>query len=239
MKRYNCLVIDDEPLARKGIKEFVNRDERLHFIAEGKNVEEALNHLRDEDIDILFLDIQMPGKTGIDMLEALGQRPSVIMTTAYPQYAIKGFDLDVQDYLLKPIAFNRFQQGVSKAIQHHEFKHQKHVVSRESGSFFLMCEGRLVKLQMDEVLYIQGLQNYIQCFTRDKRYISHITMKSLEEKLPEDQFVRIHKSFLINKDNIEKIEGNEVELGGKKLPISRNFKVNAYKKILKDQLISR
>jgi len=239
MKMYKCLIIDDEPIARKGIREFVNRDKRLEFIAEGRNVEEALSHLRDEDIDILFLDIQMPGKNGIEMLEALGQRPAVIMTTAFPQYAIRGFDLDVQDYLLKPISFARFEQGVSKAISYQEFKHNKRSFSQEAGSFFLRCEGRLVKLNLNDVLYIQGLQNYIQCITKEKRYISHITMKSIEEKLPEDTFVRIHKSYLINKDNIQKIEGNEVQLGGQKLPISRNYKIEAYEKILKDQLISR
>lgn len=238
MKQLNCLIVDDEPLARKGLKDFAEQLD-LNVVGEAKNAEQAMHYLSKNKLDILFLDIEMPGMSGIELLESLPSRPAVIMTTAFQNYALKGFDLEVQDYLLKPISFERFQKGVRKASEYLSYKVKKEMANHSEEHVFLRSEGKLYKLKIEEILYIQALQNYVQCFTKERRYISHITMKAMEEQLPDSLFVRIHKSYLINTLNLGKIDGNEVEVAGQNLPISRNYKESAYKKILKDQLISR
>ncbi len=238
MKKLNCLIVDDEPLARKGIKSFIEKLDYLHCAGEARNVSEALMALESRPFDIVFLDIEMPGKKGFDMLEHLPERPAIIFTTAFPNYAVKGFDLDVQDYLLKPISFERFQRGVRKALEYLRTQNDQRNLA-DTSYVFLRSEGKLHKLLLHEILYIQAMQNYVQCHTASQRFISHITMKAMEEQLPEDQFVRIHKSYLVNKENISRIDGVTVEIDGQKLPISRNYKEQAFKRILKDQLISR
>lgn len=238
MKKLNCLIVDDEPLARKGIKSFIEKLDYLQCAGEARNVAEALHTLENIACDIIFLDIEMPGRKGFEMLEHLEERPAIIFTTAFPNYAVKGFDLDVQDYLLKPISFERFQRGVRKAVEFIQSQNENRNLS-DTSYVFLRSEGKLHKLLLQDILYIQAMQNYVQCHTVERRFISHITMKAMEEQLPEDQFVRIHKSYLVNKENISRIDGGMVEIEGQKLPISRNYKEQAVKRILKDQLISR
>lgn len=240
MTTYRCLVVDDEPIARKGLIEFIDRMPDLEFVAEARNALEAREILDREEVDILFLDIQMPRISGIDMLKGQVEVPAVVITSAYSQYAIDGFELEVQDYLLKPIAYPRFCRAAAKAIEYIELKRGfRQRMTREARHIFIRTEGTLHKIELSNLLFVKAMQNYMICHTRQGKLITHITMKSLEEQLPEQSFARIHKSFLVNIPNIERIEGNEVELGGFKLPISRNFKEEAYRKILKDQLISR
>lgn len=238
MKKFSCLIVDDEPLARKGLKEFVNRNASLHLVGEARNATEAKDLLLYNEIDILFLDIEMPRISGIELLESKVADLAVIITSAYDQYAVKGFELDVQDYLLKPFTYDRFSRAVEKAQDF--IKHREPGMKKQLNPIvYIRSEGVLHKLEIKDLLYVEGMQNYMICHTTTGRIIAHITMKALEEQLPKDQFVRTHKSYLVNADHIQRIQGNEVIIGKVRVPISRNYKEEAVGKIIGDQLLNR
>lgn len=238
MSEFKCLIVDDEPLARQGLREFVDRHPSLIYAGEAKNALEATRMLSTQPIDLLFLDIEMPRVSGIELLESKVASPAVVITSAYDQYAIKGFELDVQDYLLKPFSYDRFCHGVEKAIHHlqntlpEERRTKQDVV-------YIRSEGVLHKVAIQDLLFVEGMQNYMICQTSDRRLIAHITMKALQEQLPEDSFVRTHKSYLANIHRIDRIEGNEAIIGEFRVPLSRNYKEEAVTKIIGDQLLNR
>ena len=241
MKIYRCLVVDDEPLARQGLREFIGRAPDLYLVAEARNVKEGRDILRTEEVDILFMDIEMPRISGIEFLENSIPVPAVIITSAYDQYAIKGFDLAVQDYLLKPFTLKRFEKAVQKARDHISMKKEPRPSreAKDQETLFIKSEGTIHKLKIADLLYVEAMQNYMICHMREGRLIAHITLKALEEQLPSELFVRTHKSYLVNIVNIQKLDSHELVIEGRKVPISRNYKVEAYRRILKDQLISR
>lgn len=238
MKMYNCLIVDDEPLARKGLKEFVSRNPTLLLLGEARSALEAREMLTEREIDILFLDIEMPRVSGIELLESKVADPAIIITSAYNEYAVKGFELNVQDYLLKPFSYDRFCRAVEKAqgfLKNREPLHIKHV----DPIVFIRSEGILHKMEIKDLVYIEAMQNYMICHTEEGRIIAHITMKALEEQLPGDRFVRTHKSYLVNISKILRIEGNEAIVKNARIPISRIFKEAAVGKIIGDQLLNR
>lgn len=218
----NCLVVDDEPIARQGLLEHIVQIDFLHPVAECMDAVEAAVWLSKKQIDLIFLDIQMPKLTGIDFLRNLSVSPLVIFTTAYPEYAIEGYELDVLDYLLKPISFSRFLKAALKA-QDYLLKTKK-ASSNTEDYFFIKSNQKLEKIKMEDVLYVEGMSNYIVIHTRQKKHIAYLTFKGIEEKLPQELFIRTHKSFLVSINAIQTIDVNEVKLENCSIPISKTYR---------------
>jgi two-component system, LytTR family, response regulator len=232
----NCLVVDDEPIAREGLMEYIRQISFLNPVAQCKSAVEAAVQMKKEDIDLIFLDIQMPRITGIEFLKALVNPPLVIFTTAYPEYALEGFELDVIDYLLKPISLPRFLKAVEKAQSY--LSARKREISVTDDFFFIKCNGRIERIMIGEVVYIEAMSNYVIIHTPSKKFITYITFSGIEEQLPSGRFVRIHKSYMVAIPAIQTIEGNEVVTGIDRLPISKIYRSNVMQKI-EPRLIKR
>ena len=239
--KINCIIIDDEPLARKGLKEYVQDIDFLELAGEFDTPLKATELLMTQPIQLMLLDIQMPKITGLDFLKSLGNPPLTILTTAYPEYALQGYELNVVDYLLKPFSFERFLKAIMKAKGFIETaqKTQSVNVPEEAGYFFIKTDSRLVKVSHDDVLFVEALQNYVAVYTKEKKYITYLTIKSVEEQLPRQRFIKVHKSFLVAADKVETIEGNEIKIGTHRIPISRNTKEEVLDKILQNRLLKR
>jgi len=224
-----CLIVDDEPLARALIRGHVEKLENFEIVAECGDAMKALNVLREKQVDLIFMDIQMPQITGIEFLKTLKHTPKVIITTAYREYALEGFELDVVDYLLKPITFERFLKSVNKFYQTNPDEVQ--LVSRASAdkiadeSFIYVKENKkIVKVYLSEIKYIEGLSEYVQIHTDKRKIITKTSMTQMEEKLLSENFLRIHKSYIVSISKIEAFTANTIEINGKELPIGRSFK---------------
>ena len=225
----NCLVVDDEPIARQGLMEHINQIEFLNPVMACKNAVEASISLQKYSIDLIFLDIQMPKLNGIDFLKHLPNPPIVIFTTAYPEYAIQGYELNVLDYLLKPISFARFLKAALKAQD--AIQKNGREFSFENDFFFIKCNQKLEKIKILDVLYIEGMSNYIIVHTIERKYIAYLTFKGIEEKLPSDLFIRIHKSFLVSIHAIQSIGTTEVQLNNSTLPMSKTYRDEVMERI--------
>jgi two-component system, LytTR family, response regulator len=235
---FNCLIVDDEPLARNLISEYVAKVPYLRLVTTCSNALAAMEVLRKEPIDLLFLDIQMPELTGISFLKSLQKKPFVILTTAYSQYALEGYELDVVDYLLKPITFERFLKAVDK-VNNRVGSQPVEVVKGDNTSagpaFVFVKDGtRLVKVFLDDILYVEGLKDYVTIHTKNQKVITLQRLKTLEELLPADKFMRIHHSYIISLNAIEAVQKGEVKIGNTLLPVSES-----YKKPFKDFIDSR
>jgi DNA-binding LytR/AlgR family response regulator len=239
--KINCIIIDDEPLARKGLNEYIADVDFLNLAGEFDNPLKAAELLGKGNIQLLFLDIQMPKITGLDFLRSLHQAPPVIFTTAYPQYALDGFDLNALDYLVKPISFERFLKAALKAKEYYEIRqhNEEAAMGRKEDYFFIKADNKLVKIFFDEILFVEALQNYVTIHTGDKKYITYLTFKSVEEYLPADRFIKTHKSYIISASKINSIEGNEIRIGNYHVPISRNEKEEVMEKLLKGKFLKR
>jgi len=220
----NCIIVDDEPLARDILIEFTAKVPFLEMKASCQNGYEALEVLQKEKIDLVFLDIQMPDINGIQLYESLSYRPMVIFTTAYSNYAVTGFDLDAVDYLVKPFAFQRFLKAVNKAQE----QLQKQGISDSTTSsrdFMFVKDGtKIIKVAYDDVLYIEGMKDYVKIILKDRFVMPLTTMNSMMEKLPKGRFVRIHRSYIVSLSSIDSIEKNRVTIAGKKLPVGNLYK---------------
>ncbi|MEO5681797.1 MAG: LytTR family DNA-binding domain-containing protein [Chitinophagaceae bacterium] len=241
--KINCIIIDDEPLARKGLQEYVADIDFLNLLGVFDNPLKATTVLMEQDVQLLLLDIQMPKITGLDFLKSLHTPPLTILTTAYPQYALQGYELNVVDYLLKPFSFERFLKAAMKARLYMEAAQKTPEPTakkqEEANYFFIKTDNKLVKLLHNDVLFAEALQNYVAIYTREKKYISYLTIKSVEEQLPANQFIKVHKSYLVAADKVETIEGNEIKIGTHRIPISRNIKEEVLEKILQNRLLKR
>ncbi len=240
MININCIIIDDEPLARKGLKEYIADVDFLSLAGEFDSPLKATDLLGRGDVQLLFLDIQMPKITGLDFFKTLQNAPPVIFTTAYPQYALEGFEVNALDYLVKPISFDRFLKAVLKAREYYEVR-EKNVTeaSVTSGYFFIKADNKLVKILYDEILFVEALQNYVTIHTKDKKYITYLTFKSVEDYLPSDKFIKVHKSYIVSAAKVESIEGNAILIGQRHIPISRNQKDEVMEKLLKGKFLKR
>ncbi len=224
----NVLIVDDEPLAIDILESYIQKIPDLNLIAKCSNAIEANEALNANSIDLMFLDIQMPQLTGIELLKTLTNPPLVIFTTAYSEYAVEGFELNAVDYLLKPISFERFFKGVNKAID--KFKSQSTEISFEGEEpfFFVKADKKLIKVRFDDILYVEGLKDYVIIRQKESRVITLQTMKSLETKLNNTVFKRIHRSYIINLTKINAIVGNMVEITekgqAKHIPIGKNYR---------------
>jgi len=225
----NCLVVDDEPIAREGMKEYINQVDYLYMVAECKSGAEAAGLLHKNKIDLVFLDIQMPNLTGIEFVKALAGPPLIIFTTAYPQYAIEGFELDVMDYLLKPISFARFLKSIEKVQSYLKTKDNNGNITNEF--FFIKCNGKIEKIFIADVIYIEAMANYVIIHTQQKKYITYITFSGICRRLPDHLFMRIHKSYMVAVSAIKTIDGDEVITSTVRLPFSKSYKEKVMNKI--------
>ena len=236
-----CVIIDDEPLARKGLKEYIQDVDFLQLVGEFDNPLKAADTLIKEKIDLLFLDIQMPKMTGMEFMKTLSHPPMVIFTTAYPQYAVEGFELNAIDYLLKPFSFERFWKSALKARSMKESgdKTTAPASAAEPDYFFIKSDSKLVKIFYDEILFIEALQNYVAVHTTAKKHITYLTFRSIEEHLPASRFIRTHKSYIVAAAKVESIEGNDIRIGQHHIPISRTERDAVLQQLLQNRLLKR
>jgi DNA-binding LytR/AlgR family response regulator len=237
MKKLSCIIVDDEPVARKILQEFVERVPFLDLHGKFENAMKAEAYLQNNEADIIFLDIEMPKVSGLEFLQKMIIKPLVILTTAFPQYALEGYELDIIDYLLKPFAFNRFLKAVQKAKDYSDLKNSTPANSF-SSYLFVRSEKRIEKIEIKDILYVESLGNYVTIHVDNKKIIAYLTLKSLESQLPTNEFIKIHQSFLVACAKINAIEGNEIKLGNKSLPISRNHK-DCLMKMVEQRLLKR
>lgn len=240
--KLKCVIVDDEPLAGEGLARHIGVVDYLELTGVVQNPVELDQLMDTEPVDLIFLDIEMPFMTGIDFLRLKSALPMVILTTAYPNHALEAFQLDVVDYLLKPITFNRFFKAVKKARELHLLKNQEQTpkpTPAESDYFFIKCEGKFEKVKTDEILFIQSLQNYAVIYTEHKKYMTLMSLKALEENLDGGQFIRVHKSFIVSVSKVNSFENTEIRIGSELIPISRANKEWVHARLLADKLLSK
>lgn len=236
-----CVVIDDEPLARECIVNYTREVNFLELAGTGNSPVELSRLLEENNIDLVFLDIHMPVMNGIDYLKMMSNMPMVIITTAYPSYALEGFQLDVLDYLVKPITFNRFFKAVTKARDHHQLL-QRSAQSRPgtdsiaADHFFIKCDYKYERIYFDEILFIEAMQNYVTIHTTKNKYITLLYMKNVEQNLSGNDFIRIHKSYIVAVSKIESIENSEVIIRSHRIPISRNYRDQVIERVVNNRL---
>ncbi|ABQ06978.1 MULTISPECIES: LytR/AlgR family response regulator transcription factor [Flavobacterium] len=228
MKKINCIILDDEPFAVKLLADYASKVPRLNVLYADSDVFKAIEILNNESVDLVFIDIQMPQLTGLELMQMFNQKHNFIITSAYPEYALDVFQFHVIDYLLKPIVFNRFYQSVEKFI-----RWQETFQNLDSEDYlFVKADRKHHKIATDHILYIEGLKDYIRIHTKDEKIMVLENMKDILEKLPLNQFVRIHRSFIIPKNKIKVIEGNQIKMtNGEFLPIGET-----YRKLISDWL---
>lgn len=234
-----CVIIDDEPIARKGLKEYMQDASFLQLAGEFDNPLKAADLLAHEKIDLLFLDIQMPKMTGLEFLKTLAHPPMVIFTTAYPQYAVEGFEWNAIDYLVKPFSFERFWKAVSKARNMQEVISQPATSAAEPDYFYIKTDNKLVKVLYDDILFVEALQNYVAVYTTGKKYITYLTFHSIEEHLPAARFIKTHKSYIVAANKVESIEGNDITIGSHHVPISRTEREAVLQQLIQNRLLRR
>lgn len=239
----NAVIIDDEPLAREGLSSYVREVDFLNLVDTVENPVELIGVLDKQQVDLIFLDIQMPKMNGIDFLKIAKSPPMVIITTAYPSYALEGFRLNVLDYLLKPITFDRFLQAASKAQEQHKLLAKPAVLADTSAQgddhFFVKCENKYEKIYFSDILYIQGMQNYVAIHTIRGKHITLLNLKNIEENLDKDLFMRVHKSYIIATSKIDSVESHEIRIDAAIIPLSRNYRDALLQKVVEGKLWKR
>lgn len=235
--KIRSLIIDDEPLARRVIERYAGEIPNLEIAGKCSSAMEALEMLHDEEIDLLFLDINMPGLSGLDFLRTLKNPPLVIIVTAYAEYALQGFELDVVDYLMKPYSFDRFHRAVMKAEEllrgrGAQRAAKKEPESQEENFIFVKSGKKTFRVNLAEILYIEALGDYVKIHTTGKMIITYQSLKNIEALLPASAFPRVHKSFIIALSRIDLIEGNHVRIGDRLIPVGSNFKTE-FEKLIK------
>ncbi|GAA4782510.1 LytTR family DNA-binding domain-containing protein [Olivibacter ginsenosidimutans] len=233
-----CLVVDDEPLALDIIADYIAKVPELTLSATTTSAIEGIGLVQHEAIDLVFLDVQMPELTGIQFLKIINGKCDVILTTAYPQYALEGYELNVVDYLLKPIAFDRFYKSIQKVIHQKNNNYHKNIpaetpspLSKAIDFIFVKTEHKIQRIDYNDILYIEGLKDYISIFTCNERVITLQNMKKMEETLPDERFIRVHKSYIVAIEKIESIERGRISLKDKRIPIGDTYRDAFFKRI--------
>lgn len=223
-----CIAIDDEPLALELLEDNISKVPYLQLVAGCDNALEAMQVMQKEQVDLLFLDIQMPGLTGLQFIKTMSVKPMIILITAYERYALEGFDLDVTDYLLKPVSFDRFLKACTKAKELHDLKYpvKEPSLANDPGYFFVHVDYSLVKITTADIMYIEGLKDYIRINFKStqKPVVTRMPMKTIEEQLPPSMFLRIHKSFIVGINHITAIRKSSVFIGNIELPVSDGYR---------------
>ncbi len=230
-----CIVTDDEPIAREGMKEYIGKVDFLKLIGECEDAFQLNSLLQTTQPDLLLLDIQMPDLTGIDLLSAIPHPPKVIFTTAYEQYAVKGFELNATDYLLKPISFERFLKAVNRV--HDELQKEKNVSGDDY--FFIKRDKQIKKIRQQEILYLESMENYVAIHTLDSREIVYSTLKHIYTQLSGSTFLQVHRSYIVNMEYIESIEGNMLHIRSARIPIARALRKKVFETILNNRLLNK
>lgn len=240
MNTIKCLIVDDEPLAREGLASYVEKIPFLTLVDLCQNALEANQRLTETRIDLIFLDINMPQLSGMDFLKTLQNPPQVVITTAYREFAIESFELDVIDYLIKPISFQRFLKACNKVKQQIELQQQgqnSHAIAE--NHFFIKEDGKLIKIHFDDMLYVEGLKDYVFIHTKTARHLALISLKAVEMQLPPTNFLRTHRSFIVALDKVEEIDGNQLLIQEKQVPVSRSMRDEVYERVVGSKLWKR
>lgn len=232
-----CLIVDDEPLARSGMQEYVSRVSFLQWAGTAANAAEARQLIQGGEVDLLLLDIEMPKESGLNFLRGLPDPPLVILVTAFESYALQGYELDVVDYLVKPVPFDRFLKAVTKARDFQEYRSR--LAPPQEDHLFVKSEGKLEKVMLREILFAEAMQNYVVIHRSSGRLIVYMTLSSLEQQLPADRFMRVHKSFLVAPQHVETIEGHTLHIGPHRIPVSRSLRDEVTRRIVGRDRLSR
>lgn len=236
----NCVIIDDEPLAREGIANYVREIDFLRLVGTCENPMELIGMLDERQVDLIFLDIQMPKMNGLDFLKIVKNPPLVVITTAFPSFAIESFQLNVLDYLLKPITFDRFFKAAHKAKDYHTLMSKATPVAgnavEKPDYFFIKCGSKYEKIMLADILFIEGMQNYVTIYTTRGKYVTLLYMKNLEQNLDNKSFIRVHKSYIVAIGKVEGIEGNEIFIENHRIPVSRSLREHLLNQIVHKNL---
>lgn len=236
-----CIIVDDEPLAREGIELNIEEVEFLELVGQFPNPVEANNFLSDNKVDLMFLDVEMPEMTGMEFLRTLDSQPMTILTTAYSEYAIEGYELGVIDYLVKPVKMDRFLKAVNKAKEYYEIveKSENTAMSEADDYIFLKSDRKYVRVYLNDVIYIKGMKDYVMVYTKDSRIMTAMNVKTILKQLNENIFVRVAKSFVININYIEEASQSSVIVHGEEIPIGKTYKDNFIDNYIKNRLVER
>jgi two-component system, LytTR family, response regulator len=240
----NCIVIDDEPLGRKGMALLIDELPSLDLVESFGSVIDAGAYLQANQVDLIFLDIEMPRMSGIDFLKTLSNPPMVIFTTAYPQYAVDGFELDVVDYLVKPMRFERFFKAVTKAQALQNLsKGLKNgsaaMAITDDDHVYVRADRKFVKLYLKDINVIEGLKDYSIIHTGADRTVTAMNLKTIENQLPPDTFIRVNKSYIVNKNHISQVESDVIVIGEKQIPVGERYRQEFFERVIKDKWIKR
>ena len=233
-KKIKCIITDDEPFARKGLQGYIEKIDFFELVAVCEDAIQLNTNIKQHVVDLIFLDIEMPYITGIDFLKSANNPPKVIFTTAYEQYALQGYELDVLDYLLKPISFDRFLKAANKAFDYFN--------SGETASddfMFIKAGNKLEKINFDQIYFVEAMENYVSIYLGDKKLVAHSTLKSIQQQLPAASFIQPHKSYLVNIHAIQSIEGNILNIHQYQVPISKYQKDEVLEKIVNNKLLNK
>jgi len=231
-KKIRCLVVDDEPPARKILRRYIEEIPILTLVAECANAVQAFTELQQHTIDLMFLDIRMPQLNGNDLLKTLKNPPKVILTTAYPEYALEGYELDVTDYLMKPVTFERFLKSVNKAFPSGLFKTGNILKEEDKKSedfVYFRADRKMVKVMLHDILYIESMKDYIKVFTRNNTLVTKQSISSVEEMLPEKDFIRVHRSFIVSLQKIRTFTSELIEIDSSEIPIGKFYRQGVLK----------
>jgi len=235
----NCVIVDDEPIARKLLQEYIEETDFLKLVGTAENPLKAAGLIKSLQVDLIFLDINMPKMNGMEFLRSSSNLPMVIMTTAYGQYALEGFEMAVVDYLVKPFSLERFLKAAQKALELKLLKDKAGPDRQEPEHFFVKCNGRIERVNYNDLLYIEAMANYVTLYTRKEKLMVYLTIKGILDQLPKEKFIQVHKSTIVNADKINTIEGNMLHIGDARITVSANFHDAVIKGILKDRFLKR
>lgn len=238
MNALRCIVVDDEQIGREGIANYITELDSLKLVGLCKNAMEANNLINKTQVDLIFLDIEMPKISGLDFIKTLENPPLIIICTAYSSYAIEGFDLNVLDYLVKPITNSRFMAAVNKAKAQFELM-ENITIEKEDEFFFIKSENQFVKIEKRDILFVESLENYVSIQVKDQRFITLLSLKKVVEELSEENFFQTHRSYIVNLNKITKLEGHQIFIGDKSIPISRNIRKTVYDLVIRDKLLKK
>lgn len=242
MGTLNCAIIDDEPLARECISNYIKEIDFLELVGSGNNPLELTKVQEKHRLDLIFLDVQMPIMNGIEFLKLSGKRPMVILTTAYPNYALEGFELDVLDYLLKPITFNRFFKAAKKAWDYHRLANPDQeesllIKQDDLDYFFVKCDYIYERIYLKDILFVEAMQNYVSFHTTDqKKHLVLMSLKKVEERLDPHTFLRVHKSYIVSVAKVDAIADNKINILSHQIPMGRSYRYSAMEHLLKNKV---
>jgi DNA-binding LytR/AlgR family response regulator len=241
-QKINCIVVDDEPLAKEGVIDLINQFPILNLKGDFSSVKDALHFLTNNPtVQLIFSDINMPGINGLEFKQILNSRQNpvkLVFITAYREFALDGFDLNAIDYLLKPVSLKRFAETINKITA--QLKPiDSNIITNVDESFFIKVDGKIIKINISEILFIEGLKDYLFVHTQNDKYLTLLSLKSIEDKLPKSNFLRVHRSFIVNTDKVDGLEGNQILIQKHVIPIGKTQKESVFELLIGNKLWKR